>query len=493
MKRLFWLLPLLSLWGCNSPTTSAPVDVASMQAEAFTQLEQVRTDKRDKLLRYLRAQQAAASALAKEPLLLKAFKGLHHEYSRKQIDSAAWQQLELQLELHFVTQLGAFYDLLLVDNLGEIFFTLRREEDFAHNIKAPMFQGLGLHRALATPPDRLHFVDFEHYKVSTEPASFYLLPLFDSGKRLGTAVLQLPANQLNLYLSDRRKLGRSGEVYLVNQRQMMMNQSRFIDDVTVLKKRIDTEAVRDLNGGGRKIIRDYRGEWVYSTYERLNYEGAQWLLIAERDEQELLSDYFNQHLDALLPGLIDALPRPSGRVVQADWPAAQKVDFKELSKSRQQPLLTRGVATCTALAAWRPEHFAYLAHISPTDAIYISNDKTRNSLGDEYSDFLGTLLQQITHYDIIPYQRSELRFVLAANHHESFHLALKRLLDEGVMLNQIRLLYAPTASSLDMFIAPSGEGAIRYKRDGVRREIKLQSLPNLAILLKHQLGYQRKL
>lgn len=491
MKSLLWLLMLLALWGCNAPTPPV-VDVATMQAETFSQLEQVRTQKRDKLLRYLRAQQGAAAELAEQPSIISAFKGLHREYRSKHIDSAAWQQLEQQLELHFVTRLGAFYDLLLVDTLGEIFFTLRRENDFAHNIKAPMFQGLGLHRALATPPDTLRFVDFEHYRVSAEPASFYLVPLFDGQQRLGTAVLQLPANQLNLYLSDRRKLGRSGEVYLVNQRQMMMTQSRFIDDVTVLKKQIDTEAVRDLNGSGRKMIRDYRGEWVYSAYERLNYEGVEWLLIAERDEQEVLSDYLAQHLDTLLPGLIENLPLPEAQAVTTEWPAAQRVDFKELRKSREQPLLTRGVATCTALAAWRPGHFAYLAHISPTDAIYISNDKTRNSLGDEYSDFLGTLLAQVTHYDIIPYQRSELRFVLAANHHNGFRLALKRLLDEGVMLNQIRLLYAPTASSLELLIAPSGEGAVRYQPHGVVQEIKLHRLPDLATLLIRQLGYSRE-
>lgn len=486
------LLLTLFLAACGSET-SAPMDGQQLQQQVFDHLQQVRTQKQDKLLRYLQAQQEAATRFANDPQLLPAFRQLHGAFSQQQKNTQEWQQAEALMENYFVNHLGEFYDLLLVAPSGEIFFTLRREKDFGRNIHDPMFQGLGLHRALADPPTQLTFVDFEHYRVSAEPASFYLLPLFDGNTHLGTAVLQLPINTLNLYLSDRRSLGRSGEVYLVNRRQLMLNQSRFIDDITVLKKRIDTEAVRDMNNGGHKLIRDYRNQWVYSSYDRIHYEGAEWMLVAEQDEQEVLAEHLYRHLDILTPELLTALPAPDSQPASNSWPNATRVDIKELSKSRTQPLLTRGVATCTAVAAWRPGHFAYLAHISPTDAIYIDSERTRDKLGDEYSDFLDTLLGQIRHYDIVPYQQNELQFVIAANHSDSFRLSVRRLLEEGITPEQMRLLHAPFAESLDMLISPAGSGGVRYMHQGRLHEVALDKLPTLSALLKQVINYPSRL
>ncbi len=492
IRRLLLLLPLL-LSACGE--TPIP-DAQALRDAEMARLEAVRGNKRERLLRYLAARKQAAQGLADERLILDAFAALHEEYRGGRLDGGHWREVETRLERYFVEHLGAFYDLLMVDAEGTIFFTLRREADFGRNINDPMFQGLGLHQALSSPPDSLRFVDFEHYQVSAEPASFYVVPLREDGAYLGSVVLQLPVDRINLYLSEAREpeLGRTGEVYMVNDRQLMMSQSRFIDDVTVLKKRIDTEALRTLDGerSGRRIIRDYRDVWVYSAYERLDYEGARWRLIAERDEEEVLSGFYLRHQQELLGRMLAALPEPREGGRSGDWPAAQKVDFKELRKSRERPLATRGVATCTAVAAYRPHHFAYLAHVSPTDAIYVADEGAREQLGDEYSDFLGAMLGRIDHYDVLPAQRGELRFVLAANHADSFRRGIARLLRSGADLSQIRLLYAPEAASIDLLVDPAGHAIARLNMaDGRRLEMGTERLPDLGALLRRVMDYRR--
>ena len=88
-----------------------------------------------------------------------------------------------------------------------------------------------------------NFVEFEYYPPSNEAAAFFSVVLTDDEKHIGWVVLQCETNSLNAILQQKKGLGRTGEVYLVNKKKLMLSESRFMADSTILRQKVDTQAV----------------------------------------------------------------------------------------------------------------------------------------------------------------------------------------------------------------------------------------------------------
>ncbi|HHT9126005.1 MAG TPA: ATP-binding protein [Candidatus Brocadiia bacterium] len=84
-----------------------------------------------------------------------------------------------------------------------------------------------------------------------------------------------------------RDMGRTGEVFIVNEDGLMITESRFIENV-VLKQVLDTDPVRrafSIGEGMSGIYPDYRGVEVHGTSILLHDMG--WLVIAKKDVSEI--------------------------------------------------------------------------------------------------------------------------------------------------------------------------------------------------------------
>jgi hypothetical protein len=393
------------------------------------------------------------------------FTKLHHLYKSQRYRGIEYILLEDSISKLFVTELDKFYDILFIDAEGDIFFTVKKEGDFLGNIHEERFDGIALYEKIRKTKIRdTEFVDYEYYSVSDEPASFFISSVLDGDKILGYFVLQLPINDINSILTDRHNLGRTGEVYLVNQKQLMITQSRFIDDSTIITKQIDTEAVRSalLEKRGNKIIEDYRDKRVFSSYEQFNYEGTEWIIIAEIDEDEVITEIYKSREKELSAKVSDYL---TGYSYQKDKKksfvqdlkldnSCIKVDFKEFQKSKNRQLLyTEGVATCTAMTISYPGKFGYLLHITPTDGSYKNiGFLTRLFLRDNYTDFVDSVLKSINRYDILQCEKSLLQFGVVATHDASFKNIIHKLIDNDVELSQIKVLFKKDSYKVDVVL-----------------------------------------
>ena len=69
----------------------------------------------------------------------------------------------------------------------------------------------------------------------------------------------------------------------------MRSDSRFSNEPTTLKTRVDTPTVSlALDGeSGMDVVPDYRGIPVFSAYGPLDFEGVRWAVMAEIDEAEV--------------------------------------------------------------------------------------------------------------------------------------------------------------------------------------------------------------
>ncbi len=431
----------------------------------FAKLESIRDEKKAKVTDYLDQQKARGVQTCQNNDVKNYFKKLHYLFENHGYGGIEYALLERSINELFVRELDKFYDILFIDTEGDIFFTVKKEDDFLKNIYDERFNGVSLYEKIREIKVReMEFVDYEYYSVSDEPASFFISSVLEGDKILGYFVLQLPINDINSILTDRRELGRTGEVYLVNYRQLMMTQSRFIDDNTIITKQIDTEAVRSAlhEKRGNKIIEDYRRKRVFSSYEQFKYEGIEWIIIAEIDEDEVITEIYRSREKELFSQVTDYLASYSyemekQKVFSQDWKHSHnciKVDFKEFQKTKNgQMLYTEGVATCTAMTISYPGKFGYLLHITPTDGSYRRiGFLTRIFLKDNYTDFVDRAMKSINRYDILQNEKSLLRFCVVATHDDSFKNIVHKLIDNEVELSQIKVLFRNDKHKVDVVL-----------------------------------------
>lgn len=480
------LLAVVLFFYNSKPTT--PKNIDHIYQSAFSHLSNVLNKKKNTAINHLNQQKNIAVNIGRNPAIIEQFKTLNRVFTAQQSGSETASKIDYDLQSYFAYDLGSFYDLLFINANGDIFYTVKKEDDYHRNINETMFADLSLQKKAKLA--EFSFIDYEYYKVSEEPASFYLSPVFDQNNFIGHIVLQLPINAINNIFTERQSLGQTGEVYLINENELMLTDSRFINTSSVLKKKIHTEAVSQAraSGKGHKIIKDYRDKWVLSQFDSFQYEGVDWIIIAEMDEDEVLSDFYRDNEDYAFDLLLSAFAQnPAPRLEQrATVPTnLQKADVNEYIKSVDgATLYTKGVATCTAFAAYYPSRFGYLAHITPTDSIYNDGWLHQQGLADQYTNFIDNIINEIKFYELKPSELNELKFVFAAPDSKGLKLAIHKLLEQGFWLSQISVHHIDQSSSADLYLDYMQKNITTYWRVDGKLKYQLREQPTLAELLK---------
>jgi len=490
-KTILFLTMILALMAVAATLhllTPPPATTATdLKQQTFAALAKIRQEKKAEIVARCTEIQQTALAIQHDPEMRRCFKGLHGNPEASSLVYAVDQR--------FATTYNDFYDILFVDSTGYVFHSVKKEQDYRTNL----FTGNAnpeLASALKRPGEE-HFVEFNYYPPSEEAAAFFTVSLQEGGRHQGWFILQLASNSINAILSDHNTLGRTGEVYLVNRQRLMLSDSRFLEDSTILRQKVDTKAVKEAlqKKSGEDIIRDYRGVRVFSSYEKFATLGVTWVIIAEIDEDEVITEYYKQHKTYFQKQFVRYLterpPASAGATAAAAAQPRQRVDMNEFAKSDQgKELTTRGVASCTAVAISYPGRFAYLAHISPTDEIYLDNPLTKFFLQGQYHNFLAHLLGKIEHFEITPHQRRDLRVAIIAVHDASFAKAVDAALAHDIELANITFIYNPGASSADITLGGAGDrlDVTWHEEQGSMYENGL-GRDNLGMILKKIIHY----
>ena len=431
------------------------------RAQGFKQLADIRDTKAGKVKQWLSAQQEHLAEPDTRSELIAFFNQMKQvaaggpgRMGRK--GKARFLRLNHEIERFFVYRLGIFYDLLFIDAQETIFYSVKMEEDFRSSLTTGAYAKTRMAAVVRESPERMRFVDFQYYGASDEAAAFHILPVWENNRYRGAIALQLSTNHLNQMLTDRSGLGRTGEAYLVNKQHLMLTESRFINADTVLSKQIDTAAVKNWRQpSGEKVITDYRGVRVLSSFRQIAIGHTTWRIIVEKDEREVISDYYQRYGKVLFPLLAESIhghTRKIEKPVQkpaAAPEAAKRVDVSELIRAGSRThLYTPGLATCTGLVVYSAAGgFSYMAHLSPVDASYGDAGPGKG----QRTDLVAMLLRRIRYFEIKPCQRHQLRFRVAATHAESLDGILDRLLEAGVSLGQVKAAIKKDAQSVSLY------------------------------------------
>ncbi|MCG8333053.1 MAG: methyl-accepting chemotaxis protein [Proteobacteria bacterium] len=207
-----------------------------------------------------------------------------------------------------------YYDLFLINTDGLIFYTVAKEPDYNTNILTGPYASSNLgglvQEVLKTK--EFGFADFKPYAPSNnEPAAFIAQPQLDGNEVELVVALQLSLTSINKVMTQRSGMGETGETYLVGSDKRMRSDS-YLDSKghsvaasfagTVEENGVDTEAsVNALSGKqGTKMITDYNGNSVLSSYSPLKLWNTTWAILAEIDEAEVMKPVYALMISILL-------------------------------------------------------------------------------------------------------------------------------------------------------------------------------------------------
>ena len=225
-----------------------------------------------------------------------------------------------------------YYDIFLVDaKSGNIVYSVFKELDYATSLKRGTFANTGIARVYNAANQQADsnytsIDDFDSYPPSyQDPAAFISSPITEKGKTIGILIFQMPIGHLNEIMTHGKKwkeagLGNSGETYLVGEDNTLRSQSRFlIEDKTDYLKAIinagmdqsivtaidskntaislqlvnsDTANLALKGQSGLQIVNDYRNVPVLSAYDKVDFPGLRWAILAEIDESEAFAAAF---------------------------------------------------------------------------------------------------------------------------------------------------------------------------------------------------------
>jgi class 3 adenylate cyclase len=219
-----------------------------------------------------------------------------------------------------------YYDMFLIDaETSAIVYSVYKETDYATNLRDGPYSNTNLAavvQKVRESPDKgfVQMIDFAAYRPSyAAPAAFIAAPIYDGPQLVGILAFQLPVGEINAIMTGNRSwesdgLGRSGETYLVGPDHLMRSVSRFlIEDpdgyaralrasgvpesaiqrllrlgTSILQQEVRTEASSEAMQGksATRIVDDYRGVPVLSSYAPLRIPDVSWVILSEIDAEE---------------------------------------------------------------------------------------------------------------------------------------------------------------------------------------------------------------
>lgn len=222
-------------------------------------------------------------------------------------DLLAWHRELLRegddTELHdvaqqFVTERD-YYDFFLIDPDGNVRYTVEKESDYRTNLIDGPWKDSGLSYVFRHARDdaasgHVAISDFSPYPPSGNAPAMFAARAMNGpdGEFLGVLAMQLPTDRIQQIMQFTAGMGESGETYLVGQDFLMRSDSRFSEESTILRTRVDSETVRLALAGesGVRITEDYRGVRVLSAYTFTEVDHIRWAVLAEIDVAEIRRD-----------------------------------------------------------------------------------------------------------------------------------------------------------------------------------------------------------
>lgn len=417
---------------------------------ALIRLDYIREEKIEDLQRFCDRMQKNAGQAAQDEAVISFFEIMRQHSAKPTTDP---QTLKQFTQLHdtflqyYVETYYTFYDMLFINTQGQVFFTVRKESDLNQNLLKGEAVDTPLGQCIAAMPTDETFVDYHLYGPSNEVAAFFVEPVRKNDAQIGWVALQCSINRVNALFTSTPEMGQTGEVFLVNKNGFMLTESHFLGESSILRQKLDDRNIQAKfnERKGHRIVTDYRQSRALSSFHVFPFMQTQWLVVAKIDQAEITTRYYQEHPQYFATALQKHLThrktpplKPAPQIVQRP---TLRIDMDEFLKAGKNTRLeTWGIHTCSAILAACPHRFAYLAHISNIDVLY----------GGEKTNLLGQMTQKMLTFDLYPYEKRQMRFVLVSPNPSILPKILETLTQQGFLLSQIYIAANPKARNASM-------------------------------------------
>jgi len=242
------------------------------------------------------------------------------------VKSSRWGSLVEQRQqdlINFSRHYDYIYDLFLIDDDGNILFSIAREADLGTNLfSGPYATTLFSATARATlESGHSLFSDLEHYAPSNDMLTGFLTApmLNEQGSKKGLFAIQIRLDQITELMLENR--GNSSLAhYLVGHDGRLRTSLNKSDTSGILNRRIDTEQVSRWHTGHNRLNEgiDYlnevafeyqgpNGQQVVGIHHPVILPGVNWGLISEIDSNEAFAPAHNLGLITLMMFLLTSL------------------------------------------------------------------------------------------------------------------------------------------------------------------------------------------
>jgi methyl-accepting chemotaxis protein len=297
----------------------------ALEKEAFNKLEMARDLKKSQLSGYFDMMSKNINNLTENRKIHELYDKLVHLHDLYEVKATApfdiihkddVKKVYSEFDNYFNNFIkeNQLYDVFLIcAKHGHVMYTATKESDLGENLVTGQLKSSGLAEAWGETvrTKKVHLTDMAGYAPSGgEPAMFMSLPIVENGVVEGIIAVQIDPTNINAIMQERTGMGKTGETYLVGQDKLMRSDS-FLDPVNHSLKAsfknpslgsVNTVATQESIGGkiDTKIIEDYNGNLVLSSYTPIKLFGMQWNLIAEIDEAEVLIPVYELRNSALI-------------------------------------------------------------------------------------------------------------------------------------------------------------------------------------------------
>lgn len=276
-------------------------------------------------------------------------------YSEDQVVSSALTKFSNDLQSRDIPALENYHsyfqnisnrfnieDILLVNSESyKVVYTLKKLKDYGINLNT-LEPGSILKTAFDDALNNggnngVRNTDFSYYQsVNYKPCAFLSARIIKEGKTIGVLIFRISIDYINQIMTNDENwevsgLGKTVETYIVGSDYKMRNNSRFfvqdpsnyieqlkkagisrsiVSDIktnksSILVQEVKTEAsIEALKGiSDTKIIKDYRGVQVLSSYMPLKIPGLNWAILAEIDTKEAFASVTSLQENLVMIGL----------------------------------------------------------------------------------------------------------------------------------------------------------------------------------------------
>jgi len=198
------------------------------------------------------------------------------------------------------------YDILLIDDSGNVLFTIGNKSDLGENLFTGTLSNSHLTKTVKATLEsgRSHFSDLGYYPPTQRLAGFITAPMIDEqGEKIGVFAIQLRIERINELLLSKESFSLTH--YLVGNDNILRTPLEANNSEAVLTQRIDTEQTalwqhEHSSTASRKLHPDDeiepafqyigpRGEDVIGVHQNIHIKEVRWAMISEIPRQDALA------------------------------------------------------------------------------------------------------------------------------------------------------------------------------------------------------------